>query len=52
MKSSHSTSSGECVEVARSVPEVVAIRDSEVPHVQPVLRVSPRSRTAFTDSRR
>ena len=30
-KSSHSSQSGNCVEVARNLPELVAVRDSKIP---------------------
>jgi hypothetical protein len=51
VKSSYSTGSGECVEVARNVPGAVAVRDSKEPD-GPILRVVPRSWAAFTASLR
>ncbi|HEY1323109.1 MAG TPA: DUF397 domain-containing protein [Streptosporangiaceae bacterium] len=39
VKSSHSATSGNCVEVARNAPGLVAVRDSQDPH-GPVLRLS------------
>ena len=40
-KSSYSSQDGNCVEVARNLPELVAIRDSKAPE-GPKLLVSPR----------
>ncbi|MFI1359546.1 DUF397 domain-containing protein [Streptomyces sp. NPDC020898] len=51
MKSSYSTGSGECVEVARNAPGVVAVRDSKSPSGSPetpVLRLSPTAWREFT----
>ena len=45
-KSSYSSQDGNCVEVARNLPGVVAIRDSKSPD-GPNLLVSPRNWRAF-----
>ena len=45
-KSSYSGQSGNCVEVARNLPILVAIRDSKSPH-GPNLLVSPKAWRAF-----
>ena len=45
-KSSHSSRSGNCVEVARNLPAPVAIRDSKAPE-GPKLLVSPETWRAF-----
>ena len=45
-KSSHSSQSGNCVEVARNLPGLVAIRDSKAPD-GPNLLVSPETWQAF-----
>ncbi len=37
VKSSYSANSGDCIEVARNIPGIVAVRDSKDPH-GPVLR--------------
>jgi hypothetical protein len=42
------TSGGNCVEVARNLPGVVAVRDSKAP-AGPVLTVDPRAWAAFLD---
>jgi Domain of unknown function (DUF397) len=39
-KSSHSSANGQCVEVARNLPGVVAVRDSKNP-AGPALMVGP-----------
>lgn len=39
-KSSRSTNNGNCVEVARNLPRVIAVRDSKDPH-GPVLMIDP-----------
>jgi hypothetical protein len=54
VKSSYSTAANECVEVARNVPHVVAVRDSKDAHNQkrPILRLSPAAWTEFTTSLR
>jgi hypothetical protein len=39
-KSSHSSAQGQCVEVARNLPGVVAVRDSKIPD-GPKLLISP-----------
>ncbi|MFK0142112.1 DUF397 domain-containing protein [Streptomyces murinus] len=49
VKSSYSNTGGECVEVARNVPDVVAVRDSKAPD-GPLLRLDPRAWTEFTVS--
>jgi hypothetical protein len=36
-KSSYSANSGDCVDVARNIPGIVAVRDSKDPH-GPILR--------------
>ncbi|MEV5525932.1 DUF397 domain-containing protein [Streptomyces prunicolor] len=46
-KSSYSTPSNECVEVARNIPGTVAIRDSKSP-TGPILRLAPTTWTKFT----
>ena len=46
-KSSHSGANGNCVEVARHVPDVVAVRDSNDPD-GPELAFSPQQWKAFT----
>ena len=45
-KSSHSSQDGNCVEVARNLPALVAIRDSKSPDA-PYLLVSPETWRAF-----
>ncbi|MFD4480345.1 DUF397 domain-containing protein [Streptomyces sp. NPDC058471] len=56
VKSSHSTASGECVEVAVNVPGTIAVRDSktatdpDAPH--PILRLAPTTWARFTASLR
>ncbi|MEU9186117.1 DUF397 domain-containing protein [Streptomyces sp. NPDC048484] len=49
VKSSYSTGSGECVEVARNVPDTVAVRDSKDPD-GPILRLAPTTWAEFTAS--
>ncbi|TGZ18020.1 hypothetical protein DV517_29930 [Streptomyces sp. S816] len=49
VKSSYSTLGQECVEVARNVPDVVAVRDSKAPD-GPLLRLDPHAWTEFTVS--
>ncbi|WP_256638314.1 DUF397 domain-containing protein [Streptomyces murinus] len=49
VKSSYSNTGGQCVEVARNVPDVVAVRDSKAPD-GPLLRLDPRAWTEFTVS--
>ncbi|RPF34250.1 DUF397 domain-containing protein [Streptomyces sp. TLI_185] len=49
LKSSYSSGSGECVEVARNIPTTVAIRDSKDPD-GPILRLPPKAWTDFTAS--
>jgi hypothetical protein len=46
-KSSRSASSGNCVEVARNRPGIVAVRDSKDPH-GPKLTFTPAEWEAFT----
>ena len=48
-KSSHSSGNGECVEVARNLPSVNAVRDSKTPH-GPILQVVPDTWTTFIRS--
>lgn len=53
VKSSYSTGSGECVEVARNAPGVVAVRDSKTPPEAPgapILHLSPTAWRKFTAS--
>ncbi|MFD0306830.1 DUF397 domain-containing protein [Streptomyces sp. NPDC127119] len=47
VKSSYSTFSGECVEVALNAPHTVAVRDSKTPD-GPILRLSPTAWAEFT----
>jgi hypothetical protein len=46
-KSSRSANGGNCVEVARNMPDIVAVRDSKNPG-GPVLAFSPQDWEAFT----
>jgi hypothetical protein len=46
VKSSYSTSGGECVEVARNIPGVIAVRDSHAPDGS-VVRVAPVEWASF-----
>jgi hypothetical protein len=46
-KSSYSTPSNECVEVARNIPGTIAVRDSKTPD-GPILRLAPTTWTKFT----
>ncbi|MEV8538942.1 DUF397 domain-containing protein [Streptomyces sp. NPDC051572] len=46
MKSSYSSGSGECVEVARNIPGTIAIRDSKSP-TGPTLHLTPTTWTRF-----
>ncbi|WP_405859629.1 DUF397 domain-containing protein [Streptomyces sp. NBC_01515] len=46
-KSSYSTPSNECLEVARNIPGTIAIRDSKSPD-GPILRLAPTTWTKFT----
>ncbi|MFJ9374047.1 DUF397 domain-containing protein [Streptomyces sp. NPDC101455] len=46
-KSSYSTPSNECLEVARNIPGTIAIRDSKSP-TGPILRLTPTTWTKFT----
>jgi hypothetical protein len=48
VKSSHSGSNGDCVEVA-SLPETIMVRDTK-DRTGPVLRFAPDAWRAFTDS--
>lgn len=48
-KSSRSGGTGECVEVAHNLPEVVAVRDSKDPS-GPVLAFSRREWRAFVEA--
>lgn len=47
IKSSHSSGSGECVEVARNLPATVAVRDSKDVD-GPIVRLAPSAWAAFT----
>jgi hypothetical protein len=47
-KSSYSTGSGNCVEVARNIPGAVAVRDSKDPS-GPVLRFTPEAWARLTE---
>ncbi|MGW6011288.1 DUF397 domain-containing protein [Streptomyces sp. NPDC055210] len=47
MKSSYSTFSGECVEVALNNPHTVTVRDSKTPD-GPILHLSPTAWAEFT----
>jgi len=49
VKSSYSSSGGECVEVARNIPHTIAIRDSKDPD-GPILRLTPTAWAHFTAS--
>jgi hypothetical protein len=49
VKSSFSTGEGECAEVARNLPGIVAVRDSKDAE-GPALRFSAEDWRAFTDS--
>ncbi|MER6423366.1 DUF397 domain-containing protein [Streptomyces sp. NPDC001137] len=49
VKSSYSNTGGQCVEVARNIPAVVAIRDSKDPD-GPILHLPPKAWTDFTAS--
>ncbi|WP_303246543.1 DUF397 domain-containing protein [Streptomyces sp. NA04227] len=51
MKSTCSANGMDCVEVARNIPHVVAIRDSKRTD-SPVIQVSPQSWTAFAHNLR
>lgn len=46
VKSSYSTLSGDCVEVATNIPRTVAVRDSKYPE-GPILRFAPAQWAAF-----
>lgn len=46
VKSSYSSGNGECVEVARNIPDAVAVRDSKDAD-GPILRLTPGTWTAF-----
>jgi len=46
-KSSYSTPSNECLEVARNIPGTIAIRDSKTPD-GPILHLTPTTWTKFT----
>ncbi|MFD8214867.1 DUF397 domain-containing protein [Streptomyces sp. NPDC059697] len=49
IKSSYSSSGGECLEVARNIPGTIAIRDSKSPD-GPILRLTPTAWAQFTTS--
>ncbi|MGW7335026.1 DUF397 domain-containing protein [Streptomyces sp. NPDC054808] len=48
VKSSYSSGSGECVEVALNVPGAVAVRDSKDAADGPILRLAPQAWARFT----
>ncbi|MFF3375841.1 DUF397 domain-containing protein [Streptomyces sp. NPDC002680] len=50
VKSSYSSTSGQCVEVARNLPGVIAVRDSKtLPDPEtPILHLSPTAWQHFT----
>lgn len=51
VKSSYSSGSGECVEVAVNVPGTIAVRDSKDPNPHsPILRLAPATWARFTAS--
>ncbi|MFE1796620.1 DUF397 domain-containing protein [Streptomyces sp. NPDC059517] len=50
IKSSYSSSGGECVEVALNAPHTVAVRDSKTPD-GPILHLSPTAWAEFTAAR-
>ncbi|MFD5965905.1 DUF397 domain-containing protein [Streptomyces sp. NPDC060311] len=47
VKSSYSSGSGECVEVALNVPGTVAVRDSKDAAGGPILRLAPQAWARF-----
>ncbi|WP_019856005.1 DUF397 domain-containing protein [Actinopolyspora mortivallis] len=49
-KSSRSSASGNCVEVARNLPGTALVRDSKLGADSPVLAVSPERFTTFLDA--
>jgi hypothetical protein len=53
VKSTYSNAGGECVEVARNLPGVVAVRDSKTPPEADtlILRLSPTAWRKFTAAR-
>lgn len=51
VKSTHSSSGGECVEVARNVPRTVAVRDSKDAD-GPIVRFTPAGWTRFVEELR
>ncbi|MGW2812563.1 DUF397 domain-containing protein [Streptomyces sp. NPDC001415] len=46
-KSSYSSTSGECVEVALNIPGTVAVQDSKSSPAGPALRLTPAAWAAF-----
>ena len=48
-KSSRSGTNGSCVEVARNLPGIIAVRDSKDPE-GPALVIGPAAWSAFTDN--
>lgn len=53
VKSSYSSGSGECVEVAVNTPGTIAVRDSKDPDPDaPILRLAPTAWARFTASLR
>ncbi|WP_416974356.1 DUF397 domain-containing protein [Streptomyces sp. 4F14] len=49
VKSSYSTASNDCVEVARNIPHTIAVRDSKSP-TGPLLTLTPTTWRTFTTS--
>ncbi|MEX3099825.1 MULTISPECIES: DUF397 domain-containing protein [unclassified Streptomyces] len=49
VKSSYSTASNDCVEVARNIPHTIAVRDSKAP-AGPLLTLTPTTWRAFIRS--
>lgn len=49
VKSSYSSGSGECLEVARNIPGAIAVRDSKAP-AGPIVRLTPAAWADFTTS--
>lgn len=49
VKSSYSSTAGECLEVARNIPHTVAVRDSKTPD-GPILRLTPAAWTGFASA--
>ncbi|MEU3094553.1 DUF397 domain-containing protein [Streptomyces sp. NPDC006967] len=49
VKSSYSSTAGECLEVAVNVPDTVAVRDSKNSGDGPILRLTPQAWVRFTE---